>query len=276
MDPHSLPVGSKDRFEERALESAMREMRKLHVGPARRTLFGERVGKGAENGASSPSPRCCFTTQRGTRCKHPSAPGAAMCAQHGKECSRRLSAYRRACKPTPERSAELYANAKELVGLFYASQDKARLSLRRAQEHVAVHDAENVPPPGEGGGASSWQRDTLNSYEAVVAPLRQAFRGMKPPSRRARASELVRANYAEWFGCWFGRMMYRMGCESCRQDSGHVAAYYLFKSATFIAKAVRDESSAPPSLPSSEKKEKAEEKRRKGTPSPRREQPLPR
>ena len=39
MDPHSMPVGSKDRFEERALESAMREMRKLHVGPARRTLF---------------------------------------------------------------------------------------------------------------------------------------------------------------------------------------------------------------------------------------------
>lgn len=218
MDVNSRPVGTQLAFETRVAETALRELTHHAASATNRRLFA------AEGQARRP---CCFVTQLGTPCKNASEPGRRLCRVHLNECKRHLHEYQKACKPTPARAAQLYSGAKWLVTRFFRTLDAAQTFIVQLQNDVPVANRRRAAL-------------SLNFMESATQPLVAKYRRMTPDVQK-EARRLAEDMYSEWSACWFGRMVYRLSCEQCRQDAGHVAAYYLFKAATLIGKIVRDD-----------------------------------
>lgn len=215
MDPNSRPVGTQKSFEQRIEETALlQQLSELsHNSIRRRKLFDP-----------SQNSRCCFVTQAGSQCERDAIQGRQLCWQHLEQCRAYLRAYQDACKPKT-RGQEIYKAAKKIVEMFFGNAELARTFITNAQNEL---------PPKSGIHSLP-----LNSLETVTVHLKNKYDGMQSRDRQ-KALELAKKYYDDWNSCWYGRMVYRLSCEKCAQDEGHVIAYYIFKAATLVGKIILD------------------------------------
>jgi hypothetical protein len=138
------------RFEERALESVMREMGKLHVGPAR-------GGEGAENGASSPS--------------WPAEVQAQLLAVpvSPEECAN-VVRYEK----TEKRKGESFSRKHSLIGIPAEKgsvYEFAEYNLRSKSATKIPQGFKKVKPP-----SARWLRDSKCGSKKVLLPTNDAPR----------------------------------------------------------------------------------------------------
>lgn len=217
--PNSRDVGSVRRTRERWLSHQLDQLVSLSEGD-------ENKGRNT-NRQLFPEETCCFRTASGRMCSRKKVGGTHFCHQHLKMCHKYMQDYQKECGGTEEEKRKLFLAAKKLILFFYPSVEDAIRSIETAQEETPLG------PRGERNSLS------LNDFEGLVLPIQRSLAGMER-KRRGQVVRQVKKNEEAWFSCWYGRLVYRVSCEACGQDEGHVAAYYIFKAAVLISKAVRD------------------------------------
>lgn len=198
-------VGTRERHHNHLLEELFSY---LHSNPegAKRKLFHSKIPPRKSKG------RCCFVDKNtGSRCENDTF--REFCDNHSQKCARALARYQTAChKHDPDEANESYGEAKKVVKLIFGSVDKAMAQV---------------------------QQQSSSALFLEDDPAIKQFVTQKIRKHRVELAEIVGRRYDQWYGCYFGRGMYRWQCENCNQDRGHVVAYYIFKLAVLIGRLVR-------------------------------------
>lgn len=198
-------VGTQERYQQHLLDELFKYLNKSQT---KKKLYSKLPRQEKKK-------QCCFvskaTNQRCTELTH-----FEFCPEHASQCAFVLEQYQKACKKSnPSEANDSYMDAKKIVNLVFHSVDNAMDFLRKFP--------------------SSDHHQFLHQHPGIERHVKNSINKLKP-SKKQLLLDIVKLRYDQWYDCYFGRGMYRWQCETCVQDKGHVAAYYIFKTAILIGK----------------------------------------
>ena len=142
-----------------------------------------------------------------------------------KECNAILKFYQHKCRKEDILEANaLFKNAKLLVKYFFQELEEIRENIQRIEEENPDYNIMNSMP--------------LHKFEQLSLPIQNKFESMDKRTKKY-VMKMIEKNHTAWSECYMGRWLYRSNCEFNR-DSGHIAAFYIFKSATLISKIIKN------------------------------------
>lgn len=201
-------VGTQERYQQHLLDELFKYLNKSKT---KKSLYSKIPRQEKKK-------QCCFIS-KATNKRCTELTYFEFCPEHASQCAFILEEYQHACnKSNPVEANESYKDAKKIVNLIFESVDKAIDFLR------------TFP---------SLDSQFLDQHPGIVQHIKKKLRGLKA-NKRQKLTDIITSRYDQWYNCYFGRGMYRWQCETCIQDKGHVAAYYIFKTAILIAKILKN------------------------------------
>ena len=141
-----------------------------------------------------------------------------------RNCREILQFYQAQClKFNRVESNRIFKEAKMLITIFFNTLDDAKKMITELESNHFDEDVLNVM--------------SLHKFEQLSRPIQERYTQLHHDKQK-KVNELIEKNYDNWSNCYVGRWWYRSICERNR-DEGHVAAFYIFKSATLIGKIIK-------------------------------------
>lgn len=145
----------------------------------------------------------------------------------GDECRDILRLYQKRCmKQEPDASNMIFKDAKKLIKLFFGDLQAAKTMLIRMEQQSFEDNILDAK--------------TLTHFKELSTLVQKKYETLSRDVQKKKTIDGILERNASYFSdCYVGRWLYRSKCE-IKRDPGHVAAYYIFKVATLIAKVVKE------------------------------------
>ena len=172
--------------------------------------------------------RCCYIIVEGqpdTRCAETALHGQRFCAEHKKKCDDLVGRYQNSCHDGYDDARWQAANT--IRSLLFPENNPTEV-IQTLQESLPTSSMSPVP---------------IADLDTFQADVRSRFNTLTS-QKKAQITKIVQK--ISFRSCFYGRQKYRVHCEGCDQDPGHVHAYYLMKLAEAVTTVLDNPSTLPP------------------------------